>query len=138
MTTLTAISDPNSFWQEARWQRVCAVCDRANGRPDARGRTWHAHHVIPRDILRRLGLPQYDTRGALRVCTDCHMSFEWAGPGKVPLTPRHMTDQNICYIWEVLGVAVVMLERKYGEFDHEPRWVKHRMGECELCQLQLA
>jgi hypothetical protein len=134
--TTSSLSNPASFYQAARWQRVCAVCGRASGRPDARGRTWHAHHVVPKPILRRLHLPEYDTRGALRLCTDCHMAFEWAGPGKVHVMPKHMTDENICYVWEVLGVAVVQIERKYGVFDADPRWHRHRMGECELCQLR--
>jgi hypothetical protein len=85
--------------------------------------------------LKRLKLPEWDTRNALRLCTDCHMAFEWAGPGKVAVPVAKLTDDNICYAWEVLGVTVVQIEKKYGSFDHDPRWVKHRMGECELCQL---
>lgn len=131
----TLISNAESFWAEARYQRVCAVCDRVHGRPDSRGRTWHAHHVIPRKLLRRLKLPEFDTRGALRLCTDCHMAFEWAGTGKVAVPVTKFTNQNICYCWEVLGVAVVQIEKQYGDFDHDPRWVKHREGECALCQV---
>jgi hypothetical protein len=63
------------------------------------------------------------------------MQFEWGGPGKVELPVRYLTDQNLCYIWEVLGVTVVQLERKYTSFDFDQRWLKHHMGECELCQL---
>lgn len=136
--TSSTMSNPGSFHEAARWQRVCAVCDRAKGRPDVRGRTWHAHHVVPKSILRRLGLPLWDTRNALRLCTDCHGAFEWAGPGKVLVTVKHLTDENICYAWEALGVTVVQIERRYGDFDVDPRWLKHHMGECETCQLQLA
>lgn len=135
MTRLVGISDPRSFNEEARYQCVCAVCGRAHGRPDFRGRTWHAHHVLPKQLLRRLGLPRYDTRGALRLCTDCHMSFEWGGVSRVEITVADLKDCNICYIYEVLGVTVVQLERTYGDFEADPRWAKHVTGECELCQI---
>lgn len=127
---MLAVDSPESFWQAARYQRVCAICGRAGGRPDFRGRIWHAHHTVPRQLLRRLGLPEWDPRGALRICTDCHMQDD-AGALEV----RHLTAENICYAWEVLGVTVVQLERKYGDFDHDPRWHRHHLGECGLCQL---
>jgi hypothetical protein len=123
------VSNPASFRAEARWQRVCAVCGAAG--------SFHAHHVLPKHLLRRLKLPRYDTRGALRLCEHCHMQFEWGGPGKVEIAVRCLTDQNICYLYEVLGVTVVQLEGKYSNFDVDPRWHKHRMGECLECQLSL-
>lgn len=123
----TSISNAASFRAEARWQRVCAIC--------GAGGAFQAHHVVPKHVLRRLGLPLYDPRNALRLCTQCHMLFEWGGPGKVPIPVLRLTDQNICYVWETLGVAVVRLERKYGNFNHDPRWVRHQMEECPLCQL---
>lgn len=128
------VSSPSAFWQEARYQGFCAVCDRQYGEPDARGHRWHAHHVVPKDTLRRLRLPQYDTRGALRLCTDCHMAFEWAGPGKIAVPVTCWTQTNVCYVWEVLGVTAVQLERKYGPLDVDERWVKHLTEECPLCQ----
>lgn len=130
----SSIASPESFWQEARWQRVCASCGQRHGRPDSRGRTWHPHHMVPRQLLRRLGLPQWDTRDALRLCTDCHMAFEWAGPGKIAVPVTAWTQQGICYCWEVLGVTAVQLEGKYGAFDIDPRWVLHLTEECPLCQ----
>jgi len=63
------------------------------------------------------------------------MQFEWGGPGKVRIPVRCLTDENICYVYETLGVTVVRIERKYESFETDPRWHKHRMGECELCQL---
>lgn len=132
------VSDPHSFMLEARYQALCAVCGRARGRPDARGRTWHAHHVAPQQLLARLKLPEYDTRNALRLCTDCHMAFEWAGPGKVAVPVTSWKDQNVCYVFEVLGVTAVQLERKYGDLDADPRWVSHLEGKCELCQPTLS
>ena len=121
------ISNALSFRAEARYQRVCAVC--------GSGGVYHAHHVISEQLLQRLGLPVLDPRNALRLCDRCHMSFEWAGPGKIAINVFHLTDQNICYVYETLGPAVSMIERKYGgSFGLDPRWQKHRMGECELCQ----
>lgn len=123
-----SISNPQSFRAEARYQRVCAVCGAAGA--------FHAHHVVPKTILRRLRLPLYDTRNALRLCTRCHMSYEWGGPGKIRLGVFRLTDDNLCYCWETLGPTIGMIERKYGgSFALDPRWLKHRMGECERCQL---
>lgn len=129
------ISDPHSFHLEARYQALCAVCGKAKGsRPDGFGRYWHAHHVCPKGILKRLHFPQYDTRNALRLCTDCHMAFEWAGPGKIAVPITKWKQQNVCYVWEVLGVAAVQLEDKYGPLDVDERWVKHLSEECDHCQ----
>ena len=126
---MAGISSPLAFRLEARYQRVCAVCGRG-------GDPWHAHHVVSHQLLVRLGLPPDDTRNALRLCDRCHMDFEWGGPGKVAITVFHLTDQNICFVWETLGPTVSMIERKYhGSFGLDPRWQAHRMGECELCQL---
>lgn len=122
----TPISNPTSFWEEARWQQVCAVCET--------GGDFQAHHVVPKPILKRLREPLYDTRGALRLCEHCHMQFEWAGPGKVLVTPLHWTIENHCYVWEVLGVTAIQLERKYGPLSVDPRWEMHLEGTCELCQ----
>lgn len=130
------MNDPQAFWLEARYQGVCAVCGRANGRPDSRGRTWHPHHVVSRHRLKRLRLPEFDPRNALRLCTDCHMSFEWAGPGKTEVPITTWTQQNVCFVFETLGVTAVQLERKYGELDIDPRWTAHLREECAECQLQ--
>lgn len=125
-----AVSNPASFRAEARWQRVCAVCGRGAG-------PWHAHHVVAKHILRRLYLPLNDTRNALRLCERCHMNFEWGGVGKPKISARDLTDDNICYVWEVLGVTVVQIEDKYEPFDLDPRWLRHRLGECSICQLNV-
>lgn len=121
-----SISNPASFRAAARWQQVCAVCKTA--------KPWHAHHVVPEQRLSKLHLPLHDPRNALRLCVDCHMSFEWGGVDKVEVRWAHMTDENICYVFEVLGVTVVQLERRYGSVDDDPRWEKHLRGECPVCQ----
>jgi hypothetical protein len=46
-----------------------------------------------------------------------------------------MPDEVICYAFEVLGVTVVQLERRYGPAEDDPRWVKHEEERCELCQI---
>jgi hypothetical protein len=121
------ISDPHSFWLEARHQRVCAACGSAD--------EFHAHHVVSQQILRRLRLPQYDIRNALRLCVACHMAFEWAGPGKVTVPITRWVDQNVCYTFEVLGVTAVQIEDKYGKLGVDERWRRHFDRTCPLCQL---
>lgn len=123
----TPISDPHSFWLEARYQRGCAHCG-ATG-------DFHAHHVVDKQTLRRAGLPLHDTRNALRLCHRCHMQFEWAGPGKVQVVIADLTQQNLCYIWAVMGAAGAMyLAREYDGYDDE-RWLRHVHGGCDECQL---
>lgn len=127
MAFSTPISDPHSFWLEARYQRICAHC----------GSTWpwHAHHVISKNWLKRNHLPEYDTRAALRLCDRCHMQFEWAGPGKIQLVITDLTQSNLCYVWEIMGPAGQdFLDREYAGHDDE-RWTCHIREECEECQL---
>jgi hypothetical protein len=122
-----AISDSRSFYLEARSQVVCANCQT--------GARFHAHHVLDKQTLRKRGEPLYDTRNALRLCTRCHMQFEWAGPGKVAIPVAKLLDINICYLWEVLGVASQnYLTRRYGGLDL--RYLLHPLGGCKLCQPQ--
>lgn len=125
---LAVISNPQSFHLEARYQRCCQA-------PDC-GSTgaWHAHHVIPKQLLRRLKLPMYDVRGALRICWTHHMQFERAGPGKIDLPVSCWQQQNVCYAFGVLGVTIVQLERKYGPILEVPRYAVHLDGGCEHCQ----
>lgn len=120
-------NDPHAFWQEARYQRLCAVC--------GHGGSFHAHHVYPRDKLKRMGAPEWDTRNALRLCELCHMQFEWAGAGKVEIVTSQLKQQNLCYLWELLNVgAYVFLDREYGGSD-DPRFTCHASGLCLDCQL---
>lgn len=125
----TAISNPHSFHLEARHQRVCAR------RECQRGGKFHAHHVVPRSWLRKNRLPQFDTRGALRLCDECHMQFEWAGPGKLQVVTAELTQDNLCYVWEVMRLSGIdFLKREYGSAD-DPRFACHIDGLCLACQL---
>lgn len=88
------ISDPKSFRLEAAYQRVCALCGKA--------KPFHAHHVVHQKLIGRMGLPEYDTRNALRLCAPprhCHLTFE-ARMLVLPLVK--LTDDNIEYAYEVL------------------------------------
>lgn len=123
------ISNPASFHAEAQFQRVCAVCGDAG--------SFHAHHVVPKQRLRKLGLAHrlYDPRNALRLCAgldtrQCHMEHE---NGKLVIETRELTDDNICFIFEILGAAGAdLLERDYTGIDR--RYTLHEEGICALCQ----
>jgi hypothetical protein len=104
--------NPSSFHAAARYQRVCAVESCGSGG------AFHAHHVVERQRLKRLGLEEMDPRNALRLCLRCHMQHEFAGPGKVDIALSELTDENIEYAFEVLGlVAAVYLESHYTGTD---------------------
>lgn len=131
MTDTPVISNPASFHAEARYQGVCAVCERPG--------PFEAHHVVPRRLLKRLGLPLHDTRGALRLCNPpgmggCHMQYEWGGVNKIEVPITRWKQQNVCYVFETLGVTAVQLEGKSGPLDIDPRWTAHLEGGCEHCQ----
>lgn len=127
MATSTPISNPASFHAEAQFQRTCAYCRES--------RPFHAHHVVPKQDLRRRGLPLHDTRGALRLCeglyTDkCHMRIE---KGIYVLETAKLLQVNICYLWETLEMAGQnLLERKYTGVDR--RFTLHPEGACPECQ----
>lgn len=105
-----AVSNPESFHLEARFQRACAVCG-ATGEFDA-------HHVVERQELRRRGLPEWDTRNALRLCQilgavggNCH-SGQSTGLRRVRLD--QLRDENLEYAFEALGAfAYFYLRRRY-------------------------
>lgn len=114
-----ATPTPEDFHRAAALQRVCAVCGKAKGRPDYRGRTWHAHHVVAREWLKRNHKLQWTPANALRLCTDCHMGHETGGPGKVEIELSMLTDDNIAYVEEIMGAgpAYDYLKRYYTGFD---------------------
>lgn len=100
-----SVSNPESFWLEARWQKCCAECD-ATGEFDA-------HHVIERQWLRRQGLPEWDTRNALRLCPltgGCH-GGQTSKLHKIQLT--NLLDENIAYAFEVMGAAAYFYLRRH-------------------------
>jgi hypothetical protein len=118
----TALQDPLSFHDEARWQRVCAVCKKPTS-----GR-FHAHHVVDKQTLRHLGITGnalYDTRNALRLChgltTSVRCHFRHENRVRVVKTTE-LTDDNIAYAFRVLGDAALdYLRREYDDTDPDPR-----------------
>lgn len=108
---------PADFRQEARYQKVCAIC----GKP---GGGVHGHHVIDRQELRRRNLPEWDHRNALRVHPFCpskplagHYAHENARDhSRIPLS--RLTDKNVEFAAEALGdYAYDHLTRYYSGTD---------------------
>lgn len=103
------VSNPESFWLEARAQRVCANCGRAGN--------FDAHHVVEKQELKSRGLPTHDTRGALRLCSplwgkgsNCH-GGQTSKLCKIPLAK--LLDVNIEYAFEVLGASAYYYLRRH-------------------------
>lgn len=111
------VSNPESFWNEAQYQRVCAECGAAG--------PFDAHHVVEKQRLRQLGIPlelRYDTRNALRLCDErndknCH-GGQTSKMRKVKL--ENLTDDNLAYADEVLGAAAPGYLRRHYDGD-DPR-----------------
>lgn len=118
--------DPTAFHEAARAQIVCAVC--------SRGGPFHAHHVVDKNWLKRHHRkPLNDPRNALRLCIRCHTQHEFGGPGKVDVPKRRLTAGNVCYAYEVMGLAAsVYLERHYTGLDY--RVALHEDEACPRCQ----
>jgi hypothetical protein len=114
------ICNEASFRAQARWQRACACC--------GAGGAFHAHHVVDKAILRdRCGLrgkELYDTRNALRLCEGldgnrCHLQFE---NRRVVVTTKMLTDENIEYAFEKLGLyGADYLRQEYDDAARDPR-----------------
>ncbi|GAC1529979.1 MAG: hypothetical protein NVS3B1_22050 [Marmoricola sp.] len=107
------ISNPSSFHAEARYQGVCAVT--------GKGGEFEAHHVIYQQHLRRLGVPEYDTRNALRVGPGVHDQHH---NRKRPIRTKEVLSVNIGYAVDVMGAlsAVEYFRRYYDDtFDPDPR-----------------
>jgi 5-methylcytosine-specific restriction endonuclease McrA len=123
-----AASSPSSFYAEAQFQRTCAVCGAAGA--------FDAHHVVSKQRIKRLSPPTtlqqllYDPRNALRLCERCHSRYT---NRVMKINTKLLKDQNICFIWEVLGPAGRnLLERDYT--GTERRYTLHEENGCPLCQ----
>jgi len=116
------INNPASFRNEARWQRVCAVCKKAG--------PWQAHHVLIEQELERRGVKPWDTRNALRICTEgqdnCHSRHHW----KVrAIRTVELLDCNVLYAFEILGpYAADWLRRYYDDITPDPRIIQLSSG----------
>lgn len=119
------VNNPSSFYMEARSQLVCAVCEK--------GGDFHAHHVIPKNFLRRNHKPLHDTRCALRLCEGDHMSYTWGGVNRLVIATAKLKLVNICYVFDTFGPdADWLLTRHYTGPDE--RWFAHLREECPECQ----
>jgi hypothetical protein len=115
------------FVMAAREQRVCAVTGKSG--------PFDPHHVVEQQWLKREGLPVDDRRNALRLSPDVHANHT-TGVKQVP--QRCLTDENIEYVFEVMGVrAKDYLDRKYDGTDPrveraseivDAEWEKERGG----------
>jgi hypothetical protein len=101
-----------SFFNEARYQGKCAVTGKT-------GR-WHPHHVIRWQDLKRMGLPRYDRRNALRLCEQVHVDHT---SSMHKIRTIFLLDCNIGYAVEVMGAerAVQYLRRYYIDTVPDPR-----------------
>lgn len=111
---------------EARSQGVCAVC--------GKGGPFEAHHVLERQELSRRGLPEFDTRGALRLCKEavgnCH-SRHTTATRRVKFS--ELTEENISYAFEALGpFAIDYLTRRYEVDDGRVEAALQRAEEVAL------
>ena len=111
------ISNAASFRDEARYQGLCAVC----GKPGP----WDPHHVVAKQWLKKRGLPQWDTRNALRLCkimggrNNCHARHENAVRR---VKTRELTPASIQYAFELMGPhGADYLRTYYDDGDPDPR-----------------
>lgn len=116
MTEVRVIANPASFRSEARWQRVCAVCQKP-------GR-FVAHHVVYEQHLRNWyglrGNALFDTRNALGTHSSCHTGKQHSGSQRIKT--RDLRDENIEYAFELMGVrAYNYFERFYDNSSPDPR-----------------
>ena len=123
-----APTNPRSFFEEAVWQKACAVCGSTG--------PFEAHHVIKRQKVRRFSTNEYDPRNCLRLCegletNQCHHGHR---QGNVTIETGMLTDDNICYGWDLLGEAFENeLDRYYTGADE--RYLLHPKHECPRCQI---
>lgn len=103
------MNNPESFYNEARYQGVCAQTGEA-------GNDWEAHHVVKRQTCRKVGAPEWDPRNALRLKRSIHRNGLAEGRLSTVQT-KNLLDCNIEFAVEVLGVgpALVYLRRYYDD-----------------------
>lgn len=97
----------DAFFAEARWQGCCQV----NGDT---GVDWDPHHVVRWQDLKRMGLPRYDRRNALRLSGQVHANHT---NGSHKIHTIKLLDCNIDYAVEIMGAerAAQYLRRYYDD-----------------------
>lgn len=112
------VNNRASFKNEARHQRVCAVCHS----PGA----YDPHHVVEKKELKKRGLSEWDTRNALRLCKilgapggNCHSRHTTYTR---LVKTGELRDENIEFAFEALGLyAYDYLRRHYDDSEEDPR-----------------
>jgi hypothetical protein len=101
-----AFDNYRAFFEAARWQGVCAVCERPGG-------DWEAHHVVQKQVCRREHAPQHSPDNALRVCERDHVNHTNA-VARIPL--GRLRNENIAWARRWLGpeLAYNYLSTQYG------------------------
>lgn len=111
--TPTEIDNRESFFNEGRFQVVCANCG-ATGDFDV-------HHVLYRQACRKEGAPEWSPDNALRICdrpiTGCHGTQHGSMGLRIKLTA--LRDENIAFCAHFLGAgkAYNYLTRRYSGSD---------------------
>ena len=95
-------------WKTPRYGR-CQLCRLLDDFP------LHGAHVLDRQMLERLGLPQYDPRNRMDLCSRCHLSSHYGLENrKIPV--EKIPECAIAFMVEVLTEdgAIDYLERHYA------------------------
>lgn len=101
--------------EAAMWEfKVAAAKQMSCAVTGDKGEDWHAHHVVEKAELKRIGIPRlkrYDRRNALRLKESVHL-------GLTPIPMSVLTDENLLYAFEVLGDrAISYLQSHYEGTD---------------------
>jgi hypothetical protein len=82
-------------WKRPRYGR-CQNCGLIDDRP------LHGHHVLARQKLAQMGLPEFDPRNRMDLCDKCHMNHEFGQANrkiKIERVPVHALE----FVLEALG-----------------------------------
>lgn len=112
-----------AFREAGRAQGVCQVSG-------SRG-PWDAHHVIEAQELRRRQTDEWDSRNVLRVSRRVHEQHTLAVK-RIPL--RCLTDENVAYAFELMGLAAYpYLRRFYDGHDERVELALAELGAPDAC-----
>lgn len=93
---LTSINNAASFYEEGKYQIVCAVPDcQAPG-------AFEVHHAVQKQRCRREGAPQHSPDDALRTCLGCHGDHT-SHKRRIPMAA--LRDENIAFAAHWLGAG---------------------------------
>jgi hypothetical protein len=113
IVVLSAIDEPASFHDEARFQGACASCGKTKG-------AWEAHHVLQKQTCRRFHAPLYSPDNAMRLCSKspdaCHERHTTA---QERVRAKCLRDETIAFVarWLGPGPAYVYLSAQYAGSD---------------------